>query len=100
VWAQSKHTNLTNTQLNSTMRLITGNFQPTHLSWQPVLSNIEPPAAADRLLIKIEDHEESATTMFSVAQLNVLVLVSHFGLTCTSSKTLLVSGKMTGRQLQ
>ena len=49
-------------QLNSTMRLISGNLRSTPLPWLPVLSNIEPPAlrrkaATDKLVEKIVKHD-------------------------------------------
>ena len=36
------YTNLTDTELHSAMRLISGCLQPTHLSCLPVLSNVAP----------------------------------------------------------
>ena len=55
VWARSSYTNLIDTQLHSSMRLISGCLQPTQLSWLPVLSNVAPPslrhkAATDNML--------------------------------------------------
>ena len=43
VWARSSHTSLVDTQLNSTMRTISGTIRSTPLPWLPVLSNIAPP---------------------------------------------------------
>lgn len=43
VWARSAHTRLVDTQLNTTMRIISGTFRATPLPWLPVLSNIPPP---------------------------------------------------------
>jgi len=61
VWARSSYTNLINTQLHSSMHLISGCLQPTQLSWLPVLSNVAPPslhlkAATDNMLQIIETH--------------------------------------------
>ena len=60
VWARSSYTNLINTQLHSSMRLISGCLKPTQLPWLPVLSNVAPPslrrtAATDKIL-RSEDH--------------------------------------------
>jgi len=44
VWARCSYTNLIDTQLHSSMRLISGCLQPTQLSWLPVLSNVAPPS--------------------------------------------------------
>lgn len=43
VWSRSSHTHHVDTQLNSTMRIITGTIRSTPLPWFPVLSNIAPP---------------------------------------------------------
>ncbi|UYV61324.1 hypothetical protein LAZ67_1004348 [Cordylochernes scorpioides] len=43
VWEGSCHTKLTDTQLNSTLRIITGVCQPTRIDWLPVLAHISPP---------------------------------------------------------
>ena len=43
VWARSSHTNLVDTQLNSTMRTISGTIRSTALPWLPVLCNIASP---------------------------------------------------------
>lgn len=43
VWFQSSHTNLIDTQLNETMRVISGTLKPTPVPWLCVLSNIAPP---------------------------------------------------------
>ena len=58
VWSRSAHTSQVDTQLNCTMRLISGTLRSTPLRWLPVLSNIEPPAlrrkaATDKLVEKI-----------------------------------------------
>lgn len=42
VWLNSSHTKLIDTQLNTTMRIITGSLKSTPLDWLPVLSNIPP----------------------------------------------------------
>jgi len=42
VCARSSHTNLVDTQLNSTMRIISGTIRSTPLLWLPVLSYIAP----------------------------------------------------------
>jgi len=41
IWSCSAHTSQVDVQLNSTMRLISGNLRSTPLPWLPVLSNIE-----------------------------------------------------------
>lgn len=43
VWMNSIHVTKIDTQLNHTMRLITGAIKPTPTEWLPVLSNIAPP---------------------------------------------------------
>ena len=60
VWSRSSHTHHVDTQLNSTMRIITGTIRSTPLPWLPVLSNIVPPhirrtASTQRMLQKVED---------------------------------------------
>ena len=55
MWSRSSYTNLIDTQLHSSMRLISGCLQPTQLLWLPVLSNVAPPslrckAATDNML--------------------------------------------------
>ena len=61
VWSRSAHVGLVDSQLNSTMRLITGTLKPTPTPWLPVLANIAPPSlrrkeATDKLISKISDH--------------------------------------------
>src|SRR5215469_12595506 len=36
VWSRSRHVNIVDTQLNSTMRIITGTLRSTQLPWLPV----------------------------------------------------------------
>ncbi|UYV62968.1 hypothetical protein LAZ67_2002670 [Cordylochernes scorpioides] len=43
VWEGSCHTKLIDTQLNSTLRIITGVCQPTRIDWLSVLAHISPP---------------------------------------------------------
>ncbi|VVC45998.1 Hypothetical protein CINCED_3A018144 [Cinara cedri] len=43
VWLNSSHTSKIDTQLNATMRTISGAIKSTPASWLPVLSNIAPP---------------------------------------------------------
>lgn len=43
VWRHSHHVRMVDTQLNSTMRLITGAIKSTPLPWLHILSNIAPP---------------------------------------------------------
>lgn len=43
VWARSAHTKNVDTQLNRTMRIISGCVKSNKLQWLPVLSNIAPP---------------------------------------------------------
>ena len=59
VWARLSYTNLIDTQLHSSVRLISGCLQPVQLSSLPVLSNVAPPslrhkAATDNMLQIIE----------------------------------------------
>ena len=61
VWARSSYTNLIETQLHSSVRLISGCQQPTQLSWLPLLSNVAPPslrrkAATDNMFQITEAH--------------------------------------------
>ncbi|XP_063535881.1 uncharacterized protein LOC134745694 [Cydia strobilella] len=42
VWTNSVHTSAIDTQLNQTLRLITGCLKPTPTHWLPALSNIAP----------------------------------------------------------
>ncbi|XP_030760805.1 uncharacterized protein LOC115885916 [Sitophilus oryzae] len=42
VWLNSKHTRMVDTQLNQTMRIISGTIRPTPTIWLPTLSNIAP----------------------------------------------------------
>ena len=63
VWCQSAHISQVDTQLNSTMRLVSGTLRPTQLPWLPVLSNIAPPAlrrkeATDRLIANASQHTD------------------------------------------
>ena len=58
VWARSSYTNLIDTQLHSSMHLISGclRLKPTQLPWLPVLSNVAPPslrrtAATDKIQV-------------------------------------------------
>lgn len=43
VWLNSKHTKIIDTQLNQTMRMISGTIRPTPNYWLPILSHIPPP---------------------------------------------------------
>ena len=43
VWLNSHHTSIIDTQLNHTMRQISGTIKPTPNAWLPVLCNIAPP---------------------------------------------------------
>lgn len=43
IWMNSAHVSKIDTQLNNTMRLITGTLRSTPIHWLPVLSNIAPP---------------------------------------------------------
>jgi len=60
VWARSSHINLIDTQLHSSMHLISGCLQAMQLSWLPVLSNVAPPlcrkAATDNTFHITEDY--------------------------------------------
>jgi len=62
IWAQSGYAGRVDSQLNNTMRLITGCLRPTQTVWLPVLANIAPPdlrlkAALDKLMTHIAAHE-------------------------------------------
>ena len=48
VWQRSTHDSLVDSQLHSSMRLISGTVRSTPLPWLPVLTNIEPPALRRR----------------------------------------------------
>ena len=57
VWNRSPHTNVVDTQLNASMRIITGSVPSCPLPWLPVFSNIQPPylrrkASTDKLVAK------------------------------------------------
>ncbi|KAJ8339383.1 hypothetical protein SKAU_G00361690 [Synaphobranchus kaupii] len=59
-WSRSPHTHHVDTQLNTTMRIITGTIRSTPLPWLPVLSNITPPhirrvALTQKMLQKVRD---------------------------------------------
>ena len=43
VWCRSAHTSMIDSQLNSTMRIISGTIKSTPTQWLPVLCNIAPP---------------------------------------------------------
>lgn len=43
VWLNSAHTNVVDTQLHETMRIVSGTIKSTPLQWLPVLANIPPP---------------------------------------------------------
>jgi len=49
VWERSAHVKKADTQLNNTMRTITGYVRATNLQWLPVLSNIATPVARRHL---------------------------------------------------
>ena len=48
VWSRSSHVGLVDSQLNNTMRLISGCVRPMQTPWLPVLANIAPPALRRR----------------------------------------------------
>jgi len=58
----TSYTNLIDTQLHSSMHLISGCLQPTQLSWLPVVSNVAPSlrhkVATDSMLQIIEAHPD------------------------------------------
>lgn len=54
VWLNSAHTKKIDTQLNDTMRTISGTIQSTPLEWLPVLSNIPPPHLRRQMALKKE----------------------------------------------
>jgi len=61
VWARSSYSSLIDTQLHSSMRLISGCLRSTPVSWLLILSNVAPPslcrkAASDKVLQIIEAH--------------------------------------------
>lgn len=43
VWTQSTHDRKIDTQLNTTMCIISSTLKPTPTLWLPILSNIPPP---------------------------------------------------------
>lgn len=53
-WLNSAHTRAVDTQLNNTMRLISGTIKSTPTQWLPVLSNIHPPHLRRQLALKKE----------------------------------------------
>lgn len=60
VWTRSSYTHNVDTQLKTTIRIITGTLLTTPLLWQPVLSNITPQhiswvVLTQRMLQKVED---------------------------------------------
>ena len=44
-WSRSSHMASIDSQLNNTMRLISGGVRPTQTPWLPVLANIAPPSS-------------------------------------------------------
>lgn len=54
VWINSAHTNKIDTQLNDTMRMVSGTVKSTPLQWLPVLSNIPPPPLRRKAALKRE----------------------------------------------
>ena len=63
VWARYSHTNRVDTQLNSSMRIITGTVHHCPLPWLSILSNIEPAelrrrASTDKLVAKALSHPQ------------------------------------------
>lgn len=62
VWLGSRHVHYVDTQLNTSMRIISGTIKSTPLAWLPVLSNIAPPnlrreEALVREYRKIQDND-------------------------------------------
>ena len=62
VWVRSSYTSLIDSQLHSSMRLISGCLHSTLVSWLPVLSNVAPSslrckAASNKMLQIIEAHQ-------------------------------------------
>jgi len=62
-WSRSSHTASIDSQLNNTMRLISGCVRPTQTPWLSVLANIAHPrlcrkVATDNLLATVENHPE------------------------------------------
>jgi len=61
MWTRSSYTNLIDTQLRSSVHLISGYLQPTQLSWLPELSNVAPlslhrKVTSDNMLQSMETH--------------------------------------------
>lgn len=52
VWLNSSHVDKVDSQLNQTMRFITGTIKSTPLPWLPVLSNIVPPELRRKSMLK------------------------------------------------
>ena len=62
VWLRSSHTSKVDTQINASLRIVTGTLKSTPLPWLPVLSNITPShilrkAALAKEWSKIEKNE-------------------------------------------
>lgn len=55
VWINSHHTNLVDTQLNQTMRIITGTLRTTPTAWLSVLSYIAPPKLRRLYALKFQN---------------------------------------------
>ena len=54
VWGRCAHVQHVDTQLNITMRTVSGALRPTNINWLPVLSNIEPPhICRDRATLQV-----------------------------------------------
>jgi len=54
VWMNSCHVHKVNSQLNTTMRIISGTMKSTPTSWLPVLSHITPPEIRRKHFAKME----------------------------------------------
>ena len=52
VWILSKHIHLDDTQLNNTVRCVSGTIRATPLPWLPVLTNIVPAKFRRKLMLK------------------------------------------------
>ena len=98
VWSRSSHIRKVDSQLNSTMRQITGCLRPTETQWLPVLANIAPPdlrrkASTDRLLSNIEAHPNwpGFNDVFNHPHASVVNWLVHHGDSDICSGSLLLS---------
>ena len=73
VWDQSKHTDLIDTQLNSTTQLTTVTLQPAAQPWLPVLSSIEPDLANTKRIRKMRSERCKQCTLAIVRRSQIFL---------------------------